>query len=291
MRQLEYLRELKENLEGKVSAEELKDILADYEGFFYSGREEGKTDDEISDELGSPAFLAKSLLEEINRRGNGQSGDKERVQGHSRSNNHIAKPGRRFCAFLIDAAIAVLPVLVISLMILRVIIVPYMMFLAYPSPGSGASLFIGYAAFSTFTVEKSNGVEETYTYRLDGGSSEGTYEKREVVSLDKGRETGRSGSLIYIFAMVALAFYLFYSLVSTLLFRGQTIGKKLMRIRIRSSNSGAVRPIDIFIREFLGKTIINSIPLVPIVSLFTILFTQEHKALHDMLVDTVVAEA
>lgn len=48
MKQFEYLNELKENLEGRLSPETIKDILSDYESFFVSGREEGKTDDEIS---------------------------------------------------------------------------------------------------------------------------------------------------------------------------------------------------------------------------------------------------
>ena len=64
MKQSEYLRELKLNLESKIPPEELKDILSDYEGFFVTGREEGRRDDDISEELGSPALLARNLLEE-----------------------------------------------------------------------------------------------------------------------------------------------------------------------------------------------------------------------------------
>jgi len=86
MKQREFLRELKENLESRISPEELEDILSDYESFFASGREEGKSDDEISEELGSPAFLAKSLLEE--------HGGKETI----RQCKHISNPGRRLCA-------------------------------------------------------------------------------------------------------------------------------------------------------------------------------------------------
>ena len=82
MKQSEYLRELKENLDGKFSPEALKDILSDYESFFVSGREGGKTDDEISGELGSPAFLAKSLLEE--------HADHKPDQ----TDKHVANPGR-----------------------------------------------------------------------------------------------------------------------------------------------------------------------------------------------------
>ncbi|MHB8062240.1 MAG: RDD family protein, partial [Ruminiclostridium sp.] len=86
------------------------------------------------------------------------------------------------------------------------------------------------------------------------------------------------------------AFYLFYALICTLLFRGQTIGKKIMRIKVRHSNTKSITNVGIFCREFLGKTLINSIPIIPLISLFTISFTKDHKALHDMLGDTIVSD-
>ena len=289
MIQSEYLRELKESLEGRVSPEELNDILADYEGFFFSGREDGKTDDEISEELGSPAFLAKSLLEEHGRREDEPPGDKGRGDGCSAEDKHIANPGRRICAFIIDAAVAVVPILLVSIIAIRTLSLPYIMFLAYPSPGSGASIFIGYSAFAAFTVEKSDSVVETYTYRLGPDGQEEVLERKETVPGDKGKDT-LPGSYVFVSAVIALVFYLLYPFACTVLFKGQTLGKRLMGIRLRRSNSSGVRPMDIFIREFLGKTIINSIPIVPIISFFTMLFTREHKALHDMLADTIVAD-
>jgi uncharacterized RDD family membrane protein YckC len=81
-----------------------------------------------------------------------------------------------------------------------------------------------------------------------------------------------------------------YSLGATLILRGQTIGKRLMRIKVRRSDTDPVTRGRIFSRELLGKILINSIPIVPFISIFTILLTKEHKALHDMLADTIVVE-
>ncbi|GIQ63491.1 hypothetical protein PACILC2_20590 [Paenibacillus cisolokensis] len=56
MKKSDYLAILKEHLETKISPDELEDILSDYESFFHAGMEDGKTEEQISDELGPPAF-------------------------------------------------------------------------------------------------------------------------------------------------------------------------------------------------------------------------------------------
>lgn len=63
MNQSEFIRILKEQLQDRMSEHELTEIINDYESFFVSGREEGRTDNQIAEELGSPIILATSLLE------------------------------------------------------------------------------------------------------------------------------------------------------------------------------------------------------------------------------------
>ena len=63
MTRAEYLRELQSGLEGRVSAEEIGDILNEYTGFFDAGGEEGRTEEETAAALGSPAALARMLTE------------------------------------------------------------------------------------------------------------------------------------------------------------------------------------------------------------------------------------
>lgn len=255
MKQFEYLNELKQNLEGKLSAEMIEDILSDYESFFVSGREEGKTDDEISNDLGSPAFLAKSLLE--------AQEEKQTVP----VDKHIANPGRRLCAYFIDAVIASLPASILACT-LRNAIVPFMLLITYPFPSIAFSISTSTAAFSIYRAAE-------YT----------------VVGANSGLVLNSSEQrLIFTFAVLSMAFYIFYSLSTSLLFEGQTVEKKFMHIKVCHSDTSQATAGYIFSREFLGKVLINSIPFLPIILIFTILFTKEHKALHDMLADTIVAE-
>lgn len=267
MKQFEYLDELKENLEGKLPPDTIKDILSDYEGFFVSGSEDGKTDDEISTELGSPAFLAKSLL-----------ATHEETQT-APLDKHISNPGRRLCAYFIDAVVAVLPVFVITC-VLGSAMLSYILLILYPTPLVGALSYLGYATFEGYTISQEHIDLNT--------SSHDTVSEAGAKNTSKDIRRPTSASIT--FAVFGLAFYMFYSLGAALIFRGQTVGKRLMHIKVRRSDTAPVTKGHIFNREFLGKILINSIPVVPLISLFTILFTKEHKALHDMLADTIVVE-
>jgi uncharacterized membrane protein len=293
MKQSEYLRELEINLESGLSPAEVKDILSDYESFFTTGREEGKSDDNISEELGSPAYLAKTLIDEHHGSGSRKESKKEsnnEPYKESGSNPGIAakpsaNPGRRLCAYLVDSVIAVLPAMLLSLIFMAGMNLSYMMFIFSPSPVVGASAFFSYSAY---TVEKSGTVISTNTKETN----------RDVIStqvyrkgLDGEWASSRPNKGSIAFAVFSLAFYLLYSTVSTFLFKGQTFGKKLMRIKVRRTSTEQVSGGMIFIREFLGKVLLNSIPIVAIVSLFTMLLTKDHRTLHDMLADTVVTES
>jgi len=272
MKQSEYLRELKINLESKLPAAEINDILSDYESFFISGREEGKSDDEISDELGSPSLLAKSLLDEHSGKTN------------EASYKNTANPGRRLCAYLIDAVIAVLPAVLVTLLFFNGAMTGFLsgfLLVSYPSPLPGvfisSIMSVGGFDESVKVMDESGNVIQSYVIR-DGVR----YSEREMKSrimVDRA------------FYTAAVIFYLFYSLISTLLMKGQTIGKRLMRIKVRNMNTGSITNGSIFYREFLGKVLINSIPLAVLISCLTILLTKEHRALHDMLADTIVLES
>ncbi|WP_422484651.1 DUF1700 domain-containing protein [Gudongella sp. DL1XJH-153] len=60
----EYLKRLRSYL-AELSESELREVLLDYEEHFNIGRDKGKTDDEISAELGSPKEVAESILSTI----------------------------------------------------------------------------------------------------------------------------------------------------------------------------------------------------------------------------------
>lgn len=60
----EYLRELQTGLEERLTKEETADIVAEYAGFFESGREEGRSEEDVASALGSPAGLVRMLAGE-----------------------------------------------------------------------------------------------------------------------------------------------------------------------------------------------------------------------------------
>lgn len=62
MRKEKFLVSLGKELKGKVSSKEIDDILVDYKEYFETGAEEGKTEEELIVEFGSPQTIANELL-------------------------------------------------------------------------------------------------------------------------------------------------------------------------------------------------------------------------------------
>ena len=242
--------------------------MTDYESFFIAGKEEGKTEDSISEKLGSPAFLAKSLL-------NGQE------ESLDIRDKRIASPGKRVYAYLIDALIAVIPVFVLGIILLKTIVLSYILFIAYPSPLVGTFTVASYATFETLTSSEIS--EKTFT--IDETISNDVQENTIVSSANE-----KPSFVVSAFFIAGTGFYLLYSLICTLLLKGQTIGKKIMKIKVKRSDTAAAGNGNIFLRECIGKVLINSVLIIPLVSFFTILLTHEHKALHDMLSGTIVSD-
>ncbi|NWK83197.1 DUF1700 domain-containing protein [Staphylococcus sp. GSSP0090] len=60
MRRTEYLKQLNKHLKNSNDSER-QDIINEYDTHFYSGLQEGKTEEQIADELGNPRQLAKEL--------------------------------------------------------------------------------------------------------------------------------------------------------------------------------------------------------------------------------------
>lgn len=108
---------------------------------------------------------------------------------------------------------------------------------------------------------------------------------------EPGAPMGRLTTLLVFFGVGALAFVI-YQLV--MLYRhGQTLGKKLVGIRIVRSDGSRAGFGRMFGLRYFVPGLIGSIPVVgPIFSLVDILFIfgQEKRCLHDMIADTVVVD-
>ncbi|MGL5642665.1 MAG: DUF1700 domain-containing protein, partial [Paraclostridium sp.] len=61
----EFLEILKDYLSSHFSADEVNDILRDYEEYFIDGEIEGKSDIQIIESLGSPKSIVRDLVEEM----------------------------------------------------------------------------------------------------------------------------------------------------------------------------------------------------------------------------------
>lgn len=126
----EFLEEIAENLHGKMTTNEITDILNDYNEYFDAGMREGKTEEEICSEWGSPARIVKTLLAEgqVN-----SSIDRVSVKhipnsGHSleKYELHFAPLPNRIIAFIIDALIASLPIALLTRAFFAFFIMPFM---------------------------------------------------------------------------------------------------------------------------------------------------------------------
>ena len=112
-----------------------------------------------------------------------------------------------------------------------------------------------------------------------------------------------SATVCRILSVISIVFYVFYSTFCAYIFDGKTVGKKLMGLRMIVRDSGQ-EPEDeaekeawnkknnkhIFIREVLGKVLLNSIPIFPIISFFTMIITKNGITLHDLIGKTWVIE-
>ena len=63
MTKYEFLKELREALEGQVPMSEIEDSISYYRDYFRRQEADGRSEQEILEELGSPRLIAKSIIE------------------------------------------------------------------------------------------------------------------------------------------------------------------------------------------------------------------------------------
>lgn len=260
MKKSEFLRELKYNLMGKVSDDELENIIMDYDEIFESGKAEGKTEEEISEMLGSPAMIAKTILDE----------NSDNASKLNDENYPVASLGKRIIAFIIDSILSLMPLImlcfievprfalfsVFQLMIFNPIVPLFVIFFLLPQ-------LSGVYSYS------SSGVERVYSYPVNGMNTH-----------------------YIVFILIGFIFFWLYGTLSMLLMKGRTVGMRLMGIKVVKKDRSALRPLDIVIRQFVGKILLAAITLniSYIVSLFWAVFSKTNNTIHDKLAGTMVIE-
>lgn len=187
---------------------------------------------------------------------------------------------KRTAAFLIDAVVAFIPALV--------------MYIVFTGTYSGwTPIWYESPAIAAVTMyDLPLEVHESLnTFENPDGSTYTEYNVSFVATISR------------ILSVFAIVFYVFYSTFCAYIFDGKTVGKKLMGLRMIVRNPGEEPEDDekrkewnkqnnmhIFVREVLGKVLLNSIPVFPVISFFTMIFTKDRLTLHDMIGKTCVIE-
>ncbi len=240
MRKNEYLQAMKECLSGRIKENELNDILADYEGFFLTGIEEGRDEDTISEELGNPFEIAHSMLD---------SAEKKTLC--------YAPVYKRIVAIIIDIIFAALP---------------FMWFAPYTALG---------------------------LYFMPQILLNMTPTLFSTVYLSSHIWISQFQQLWNVAIVASVLWFLLINLMTMIIFNGSTLGKKIMGIRVVSSDGRDANFIQLCIRELVGKYLVNVLgsllpsilALLPsIASLVWASFSKQHSTIHDAIARTCVVE-
>jgi uncharacterized RDD family membrane protein YckC len=109
---------------------------------------------------------------------------------------------------------------------------------------------------------------------------------------DRGVSTYYSYHLDFGVLIVAEIVSTLYYVLFDVLNRGQTLGKAVMGLRVVMIDGSDITLRAALLREFLGKTILDFIPIIyALVDNFFILGDHRKQALHDKIASTVVIEA
>ncbi len=83
-------------------------------------------------------------------------------------------------------------------------------------------------------------------------------------------------------SVLVILMYVGYGTFCTVLYDGKTVGKKLMRLKVIPE--GEEKPTKAYLmRELLGKVVVNSTIIIPVISLFMAMFAPKKKTIHDYI--------
>lgn len=274
MRQQKFMQELETGLRGRIADEEAQDILAEYRSFFVSGAAENKSEEDICALLGSPAALVQSLT----GAGNGEPKAVPKL-------GIVPAPlGKRVAAVLIDRMILLLIYGAVTAL------VGFFSFLTLPDPQNGnvavginiAPVFLlGFVLpiglpFSPLTVLPVTIIVSMLVSAL-------------LRLLDIG-----AGAIIGMVPLSWLLLFLLLSLykpVTECLMHGQTVGKRLMGLRVTAADGSPASAGAIWRRELLGDILLGTVTcgITAIVSGF-LAAGKSRRSLPDQIGDTIVIE-
>lgn len=106
MKATEFLEELRNGLSGKVGEGDIEEILKDYGDIFAEGVAEGRNEDFISEEIGSPALVVRNILDDY--------ANASKVNDDIQQVLPLASLGKRYFAFILDSIISLIPLAIVT---------------------------------------------------------------------------------------------------------------------------------------------------------------------------------
>jgi len=256
----EFLRELRINLEGKITDDELESILMDYDEIFEAGLADNRTEDEISDMIGSPALVARNILDESS----GNRGSATAIE----DGYPLASLGKRVVAFLIDGILSLIPFIILFFFERPRILLSAVLPLLPYNP-----------IFPIFIVLSNFMIVDPYSGSVFS----------DAYSWDLIKNT-----IIYHILPLSVSFLFFwlYGTLCMIIMKDRTIGMRIMNIKVVKKDGKALRPMDVFIRQFIGKVLLAGLTwnISYIVSFFWAAFSKTSNTIHDRLAGTIVIE-
>lgn len=251
MKKLEFLQEIENNLEGRISYTEIKTIMDDYDKKFVAGATDGKDEETISEELGSPAKISRRIMEDLvmdnisRTKKMGSDIEKKFVDSADKlyekvihvderiNKANLASMGKRTGAYLIDSVL-------LGIIGLFVIFSVQGLF-------SGATGFNYDNYFSSFFIT-------------------------------------------FIPFILLLGLFNIVAGVIAWITNGYTPGKWMLSIRIVKIDGSKLTFMDAFLRELIIKSLLNALVsgFLNIGSFIWGCISDDHKTVHDLCVKTTV---
>jgi uncharacterized RDD family membrane protein YckC len=290
MNKKEFLDELENALYDKLSQSDVREIISDYGDVFENAAAEGKTEEETAAEIGSPARIARTILEDSADTGRSSSGTGQREAGSFKQEGReytdfqrninektsrifdkvmnpdknvqteqLAPMSRRLGAYLIDGILLG----GVSLGAILALSIPFY-FIVKPSSS---------VVIDNMPVEMGSTAVKTGMIAANGITS--------------GLAIGNLFIMIFLFGA--------FNLITTVILwatNGYTPGKWFLKMRVVKINGEKISFLDAVLRELVIKSIANSI-LSGILNIGSFIWgcvTEDHKTVHDMVAQTRVIE-
>ncbi|MCG8482269.1 MAG: RDD family protein [Clostridia bacterium] len=320
MKKNEFLRELENALKYKLSQEDINEIISDYTDIFNSGIKEGKSEDDVSNEIGSPAKIARTILDETN------GVDELAIKNNNKDDTikqdvrQLAPMSKRLGAYIIDAITMFLVFALILLLSFAFYTtgtystVNESVDISENQQGAGQDEDIYRKV--THNYDSSDKPKETVIelYKNDKKIFKGSVnEYREFRSNNRIKEDEISvketinhkpfkpligiSSTTFVFTIInTLMLFMFLGIANILtalqlyFFKGYTLGKWIMKIKVQKINGEKISFGDAVLRDVLLKCIGNALTsgILNVGSFIWGCVTDEHKTVHDLASKTKV---